>query len=135
MENSPRYWLLLECLPVYLLPVIGVFFLALFGPHDWDLAIAQAVTGTDFFAGSFAFLYVVMFKKQLTFDLKVQVLVALVIMGGLFLGVKLVPISIPVNNVCCEDYKNSRVWLYVMFSLASFFWTYSLVKKSNNVAL
>lgn len=135
MENSPRDWLLLECLPVYLLPLLAVLFLTLFGPHDWDLAIAQAVTGTDFFAGSFAFLYVVMFKKQLSFDLKVQVLIALAVMCALFLGVKLKPVSIPINNVCCEDYKSFRVWLYIVFSAASFFWTYSLVKKSTNVAI
>jgi hypothetical protein len=128
MENTAR-WLLLECLPVYLLPALAVIFLTVFGPYDLHLAFAQAVTGTDFFAGSFAFLYVMAFKKEMAIKLRSQIYVALIIMALLFIGVKLSPIALPVSNNCCDDLFNSRAVIYFIFSIFAFFWTFSLAKK------
>lgn len=129
MDTSPRQWLLLECLPVYLLPLLAILYLSLFGPFDFDLAIAQALTGTDFFAASFAFLYVFAIKRPMDLELKNQVYISLLFLLLIFVGVKAVPVSIPPKNECCADYKSVRMWFYVFMSLSSFFWTFSVVKK------
>lgn len=132
MNVDVKSWFLKEGMQTYGLILLGMLLVAGFGEAQFGMAVLQALTGTDFVATSFAFIFGAMFAKSIRessphLSITMWYLCACILYFAL---IKIFPLTIPnAHEEFAKINPKVRILWYSLFSISSVIFTLVTIKQ------
>lgn len=129
-----KYWGLVEACPTYGLILFGVFCISFFLKRNIFISLFDALTGTDFLATSFAFLFGSIFlNPKICEILKIKIAIKMTMCGMIFILVKLFNFNVANNFFEIADFEMyADLFFYSSFSIGFVFWTLEAIYDVRN---